>query len=82
MGKSSWHFGIIKHLHPDGNWLSVHEIYINGEKKSWSKEPIQITVLEDESIENELKLIMESIKTHDILVVDQDNKLVEIQKHE
>jgi hypothetical protein len=73
--KTHWHYGLIKHVEPYGTWYAIHEIY-QGEKVGWTTEPIKLVSEDVASLQHDLELMLQDIKTRDVLIVDENNNLL------
>ena len=76
MKVKGWRYGIVKHITPNGEYHAVHEIHRDGDKISWTENPISIVTDEAREIHEEILMISRDISIHEIIVVDENNNLL------
>lgn len=71
-----WNNRIMRHKHPNGDYYQIHEVYYDGDKKSWTVEPIvPFGETVDELIEH-LEMMLRDAKKckEDILDYDENEE--------
>lgn len=79
MSKISYHHRVVKHVGKNGPWYGVHEIYLTeGGGIKWSKDPVKIAGDSLEEIKAQLEILAANIGNQSVLVVDETEKLIDL----
>lgn len=74
--KMRWRYGIIKHKNEKGDYFAVHEIYLEDNKTSWTKEPIQIVGEKQKDLKLQLNNILRDLENESVITVNESNEIV------